>query len=101
MKNNPSVMFGKEVLHSLENRLFLSDLLQLYPQLQGKSYIEKFQAKVAYQEFYNHWVKTKEAKRDLLIPFFKEEKRLILIYLLSFLGLNNFHRFLKMIGKDV
>jgi len=99
--HSASMTWSKKELFEKENRLFLSDLLKLYPQLKGKSYIEKFQAKVAYQEFYNHWVKTKEAKRELLIPFFKEEKRLILICLLSFFGLNNFHRFLKMIGKDV
>ena len=99
--HSASMTWSKKELFEKENRLFLSDLLKLYPQLQGKNYIEKFQAKIAYQEFYNNWVKTTKAKREILIPFLKREKKLILIYLLSFFGLNNFHKFLKMIGKNV
>ena len=99
--HSASMTWSKKELFEKENRLFLDDLVKLNPELDGKNCIKKFQAKIAYQEFYNNWVKTKKANRGLLTPFLKLEKRLVLIYLLSFFGLNYFHKFLKMIGKNV
>lgn len=96
-----SMTWSKKELFEKENKQFLDDIVKLNPELDGKNCIKKFQAKIAYQEFYNNWVKTKKANRELLTPFLKVEKRLILIYILSFFGLNNFNKFLKMIGKNV
>jgi len=96
-----SMTWTKKELFEKENKLFLADLLKLYPKLNDTNCIKKFQAKIAYQEFYNNWVKTKEVERNILLPYLKTEKRLIVIYFLSFVGLNNFHKFLRMIGKNV
>jgi hypothetical protein len=96
-----SMTWSKKELFEKENKLFLEDLLNSNSEIKDKNCIKKFQAKIIYQEFYNNWVKTKNAKRSILIPFFKIEKKLILVYLLSFFGLNNFNKFLKAIGKNV
>lgn len=99
--HSASMTWSKKELFEKENKLFLDDLVKLNPELDRKNCIKKFQAKISYQEFYNTWVKTKNVKRGILMPFLIVEKKLILIYLLSFFGLNNFHKFLKMIGKNV
>lgn len=96
-----SMTWRKKELFEYENRLFLKDLLARYPNKKDANSIKKFQAKITYQEFYNEWVKTKKAKREILIPFLIADTRFILIYLLSFFGLNFFNKFLKLIGKNV
>lgn len=96
-----SMSWSKKELFEKENRLFLSDLLKQNPELFSSNCIKKFKAKIAYQEFYNNWLKTAKVRRGILLPFLMVDKRLILIYILSFLGLNNFRRFLKFIGKNV
>jgi glycosyltransferase involved in cell wall biosynthesis len=96
-----SMTWTKKELFEKENKQFLEDILNSNSEIKDKNCIKKFQAKIIYQEFYNNWVKTKNAKRSILIPFFKIEKKLILVYLLSFFGLNNFNKFLKAIGKNV
>jgi len=99
--HSASMTWSKKELFEKEYKIFLTDLLSQNLKLKNKDYIKKFQAKIAYHEFYNNWVKTKKAKREILSPFFKIEKKLILVYLLSFFGLNNFHKFLNKIGKNV
>jgi len=99
--HSASMTWSKKELFEKENRFFLDDIVKPNPELDGKNCIKKFQAKIAYQEFYNNWVKTRKAKRYIITPFLIVDKRLILIYLLSFFGLNNFHKFLKIVGKSV
>lgn len=99
--HSASMTWTKKELFEKENKQFLENLLREQPELKDKDYTKRFQAKIAYQEFYNTWIKTKKQKRNLLVPFLATDKRLMFIYLLSFFGLNNFHKFLKLIGKNV
>ncbi len=99
--HNDSLSWTKRELFEKENRLFLEDFLRKYPELENENCIQKFKSKIAYHEFYNKWNEKKIIKRGVLKPYLLVDKRLIIIYFLSFFGFKNFKRILKFVGKNV
>ena len=96
-----SLTWSKKELFEKENRIFLEKILRAYPELRNTQSIQHFQAKIAYHQFYNQWQHEGKVQRELLIPYFSLDKRFIIIYLLSFLGLTTFKKVLALIGKEV
>ena len=96
-----SLTWKQKSFFESENKLFLKDMLYKNPEISGTSYVKKFEAKIAYQEFYNSWKQGNEPKRFLLIPHMLLEKRLFFVYILSFFGICLFNKLLKHLGKHV
>jgi glycosyltransferase involved in cell wall biosynthesis len=96
-----SLTWSKKELFEKENKLFLKDMLSRFEYLKEKECIDKFNAKISYQEFYNKWSKKNIKDRKILTLYLFVDKRLIIIYLLSFLNFKTFNAILKLIGKNV
>ncbi|WP_419770614.1 MAG: glycosyltransferase family 2 protein [Candidatus Marinarcus sp.] len=96
-----SLTWTKKEFFEQENKQFLECIVIKYPEIANTISLNKFKAKIAYQEFYNTWNKKNKAERKLLIPYLFVEKRLILVYIFSFLNLNSFNKILKKLGKNV
>jgi len=96
-----SLTWSKKELFEKENKIFLENILNKYPELKNTNHIKKFKAKIAYQSFYNSWQKTGIAKRDLLAPYILSDKRFIIIYFLSFFSFNVFNKVLKFLKKEI
>ncbi len=99
--HSSSLTWTKKDLFEKENKLFLESILNKYPGLRNSFPIKRFEAKIAYHEFVNRWNTDKKLKRTILRPYLFIDKRLIFVYVLSFLGKNNFNKLLKLIGKNV
>jgi len=96
-----SLTWSKKELFEQENRLFLENILRLYPELVQTKALQHFRAKIAYQAFYNQWYQKGQPNRKLLQPYFFIDKRFLIIYFLSFFGWDTFQRVLKFIGKSI
>lgn len=99
--HNGSLTWTKREFFEKENKQFLENIVTQYPEVVNTASFNKFQAKIAYQEFYNTWNKKNKAERKLLIPYLFIEKRLIFVYIFSFLSLDCFNMILKKIGRNV
>jgi len=99
--HSASLTWSKKELFEKENRMFLENILHKYPELKNKNCIKKFEAKIAYQSFYNQWQDQGVVKRKILTPYFSTDKRLVVIYILSFFGSTAFNRVLKLLGKSI
>jgi len=87
-------------LFEKEYRTFLKEFLEKRPEYEEKLCIRHFQAKVAYHEFLNSWRKSGTPRRKLLKPFLLLDRRLFVVFLLSFLGLEAFEMILKISGRQ-
>ena len=96
-----SLTWTKKIEIQKEYEQFLQSILKKYPELIDHKCIKKIEAKISYHQFFNEWNTTKFVNRSLLIPYLFIDKRLIFIYILSFLGFENFNRILRLIGKNV
>ena len=96
-----SLTWTKKELFEKENKIFLKNILEKYPLLKEKNVIKHFEAKIAYHQFYNEWQLNKKPNRLLLKPYIFLDKRLLVIYFLSFFGLSTFNRVLKFLGKNI
>ena len=85
----------------VELEAFKEKILQFDISLKDSYAIQKIEAKIAYYKFFNQWKKDGYANRKLILPYIFRDKRLIGIYLISFLGWDRYNRFLKFIGKSV
>ena len=92
-------MIKKEFFEK-ENKIFLKNILSKYSELKNKNCTKQFEAKIAYQSFYNQWKRYAIANRSRLRPYFFIDKRFIVIYLLSFFGLT-VDKVLKLVGKNI
>ena len=94
-----SLTWSKRELFSKENKIFLDNMLNKYPNMNDTNCIMHFKAKIAYQQFYNGWKSSGVADRTYLQPYLLVEKRLIIVYLLSLFGFRVFKFILKSMGK--
>jgi len=96
-----SLTWSKRELFEQENKIFLEDILHRYPEIKDTIFIRHFEAKIAYQQFYNEWKNTHIPNRTLLQPYILIEKRLLGIYVLSFFSFRIFKFILKLMGKSL
>lgn len=99
--HNDSLTWTKRERFEEENKMFLSNLLDKKPDLKDSYPVRRFRAKIAYHEFINDWNKSQKAKREILKPYCFIDLRILVVYLLSFLGLNLFNKCLKFVGRGV
>lgn len=98
--HSSSLTWTKKMKVQKEYEQFLQSILLENSELSGRICVRKIEAKIAYHQFFNEWEKLKITKRNLLLPYVFVDRRLIYIYLLSFLSFKNFNRVLKWVGKS-
>lgn len=96
-----SMTWSKRAFFEVEMKLFLERLLKENPMLIDHYSVKRYQAKIAYHHFMNTWKKQFSPHRAVLLGFLFVDKRLILIYLVSFLGKSLFYRVLKFFNMYV
>jgi glycosyltransferase involved in cell wall biosynthesis len=99
--HSASLTWTKKEKVQEEYEQFLKCILKENPELKDHNCVRRVEAKIAYHKFFNEWNRTKIARRDFLLPYLLVDKRLILIYILSFLSFKNFNKILKLVGKSV
>ena len=90
--------WSKRSYFEVEMRQFLEQLLKENPVLKNHYAVKRYQAKIAFHHFMNTWNKPFNPNRRILADFLLVDKRLILIYLVSFLGKNWFYKILKFLN---
>jgi len=93
-----SMTWSKRSYFEVEMRQFLEQLLKENPVLKNHYAVKRYQAKIAFHHFMNTWNKPFNPNRRILADFLLVDKRLILIYLVSFLGKNWFYKILKFLN---
>ena len=85
-----SLTWQKRNDFEIEYKLFLNKIKQkpFYTKLKKSHELKKIKAKISYHKFYNNWLKNEKPNRNIIRPYLFYEKKLIIIYLISFLGLN-------------
>ena len=100
------ISFGQNISYEIygKSKEFLRQVL-VFRKINQNSFdrncIKQFEAKIAYQSFYNLWKKNAIVNRGILYPYFFIDKRFIIIYILSFFGLTIFDKVLNFLGKNV
>ncbi|WP_455592387.1 glycosyltransferase family 2 protein [Bacteroides sp.] len=93
--HDTSMTWSKRTCFEVEMKLFLERLLKENPALADHYSIKRYRAKIAFHHFMNTWSKQFKPDRGSLVDFLFVDKRLMLIYLVSFLGKNQFYKILK------
>lgn len=94
-----SLTWRKYHLIEKEHEIFLREFLEKHPGMHEKFCIKRLEARLAYHRFINNWNKLGFPARKLIVPYLMVDKRLVAIFLLSFLGLDLFQKVLRFAGK--
>lgn len=93
--HNTSMTWTKRAYFEMEMKIFLERLIKENPALMEHHSVRRYQAKIAFHHFMNTWNKQFKPDRKALVNFLFTDKRLILIYFVSFLGKNIFYKILR------
>jgi len=96
-----SLTWSKNHLFEYENRIFFSKFINENNNLIGTLPILKFQAKIAYQYFYNKWEQDGICDNGALLPYVMIDKRICIVILISLFGKRFFDFILKKTGKKI
>lgn len=95
-----SLTWQKFALFEHEFVIFLKEFLEKNPSMAGKPCIERFKGKIAYHHFLNSWRTNGVPRRNVLKPYLLTDKRLLVVFLLSFFGRDFFEMVLKIFGRQ-